>query len=421
MGDQPKKYDIEKPAFFSNQIRDAIDRQRQSLADTVLKIRCAGAGVWLGLAIVFSIINPATSYKSQIPYVGLYLVIAILVTLAYRKFKITRLPSTLFLAVVDLPFALWMQFELAIETGRHLRTMGVGIALVLCILMIAILTLRRFTIIAVTVTGVGLIGYIESILGFRLQFIATDLFVIIFAGSIGIMAVNFQYRLIYKIHFEEEARSRLARYFSPTVAAQIAEEGTESRRCHITVLFADIRGFTKMAETMDPKQLVTHLNEYFQAMVTVIFENGGTLDKFMGDGILAYFGGHNEDENSAEAAVNCSIAMLNRLAELNTVKSNRGEPEFEVGIGIHSGPAVLGDVGSAERRDYTVIGDTVNLTARIEELTKEKQFPILVSDETRLRSGEAFRWQRVDQVPIRGREQPVALYFPGVENKTESP
>ena len=383
----------------------------------MLKIRCAGASVWLGLAIFFSIINPETSYKSQIPFVAVYLLLALLVTLAYRKFEISQLPSTLFLAVVDLPFALWMQYELALETGRHLRTMGVALALVLCILMIAILTLRRFTISAVAITGVCLIAYMESLLEFRLQFITTDVLVIIFAGAIGIMAVNFQYHLIYKIHFEEEARSRLARYFSPTVAAQITEEGTESRRCHVTVLVADIRGFTKMAETMDPKQLVTHLNEYFQAMVTVIFENGGTLDKFMGDGILAYFGGHDEDENSAEAAVNCAIAMLNRLAELNTVKNGRGEPEFMVGIGIHSGPAVLGDVGSAERRDYTVIGDTVNLTARIEELTKEKQIPILVSDETRLRSGEAFDWRRIAQVPIRGREQPVSLYYPATDNK----
>ncbi len=368
--------------------------------------------------MVFSIINPETSYKSQIPYVSIYLVAAILVTVAYRKFEISQLPSTLFLAVVDLPFALWMQYELALETGRHLRTMGIALALTLCILMIAILTLRRFTIAAVTITGMLTMGYMENLLEFRLQFMTTDLLVILFAGAIGIMAVNFQYHLIYKIHFEEEARSRLARYFSPTVAAQIAEAGTESRRCHVTVLVADIRGFTKMAETMDPKQLVTYLNEYFQAMVTVIFENGGTLDKFMGDGILAYFGGHNEDENSAEAAVNCAIAMLNRLAELNTVKNGRGEPEFMVGIGIHSGPAVLGDVGSAERRDYTVIGDTVNLTARIEELTKEKQIPILVSDETRLRSGDAFDWQRVAQVPIRGREQPVSLYSPGHEGET---
>ena len=172
-----------------------------------------------------------------------------------------------------------------------------------------------------------------------------------------------------------------------------------------------------MAETMDPTTLVTYLNEYFQAMVTVIFENGGTLDKFMGDGLLAYFGGHNEDENSAESAVQCAIAMLNRLAELNTLRSSRGEPEFMVGIGIHSGPAVLRDVGSTERRDYTVIGDTVNLTARIEELTKEQKIPILVSDETRLRSGDSFQWQRIAQVPVRGREEPVSLYSPGLSDQ----
>lgn len=406
------KWAIENTTIFSAQVKAAIERQRRILADTVLKIRSTGALVWLTLALIFSTLSPTSSYRIQIPYVTAYLIISIVVTICYSRFKSIRLPSTLFLAVIDLPFSLWMQYELALATGHFVRSFGVALGLIMVILLIAILTLRRTTIAAVTLAGVASLAYLEASVGFSLQFMLTDSFIILFAGGIGVMTVNYQYRLIYKIQFEEEARTRLARYFSPTVAAQIAEEGTQSRRCHVTVLFADIRGFTKLAETMDPGKLVTHLNEYFQAMVTIIFENGGTLDKFMGDGLLAYFGGYSEGENNAQSAVTCSIAMLNRLAELNTLRSSRGEPEFMVGIGIHSGPAVLGDVGSTERRDYTVIGDTVNLSARIEELTKEQKTPILVSDETRLRSGEGFNWRSVAKVPIRGREQPVTLYSP---------
>jgi adenylate cyclase len=409
-----------KTTEFSEQVRQAIDRQRQTLADTVLKIRVIGALVWLGLSLLFSALSELSSYRQQIPYLLVYLALAATVLFCYRKYSGIRVPSTLFLAVVDLPFALWMQYELAIETGRHVRSFGVAMALILVILLIAILTLRRTTIAAVTIAGIGSLVYLEAAIDFPTQFILTDALLIFFAGGIGMMTVAYQHRLIHRIHFEEEARSRLARYFSPAVAAQIAQEGTESRRCHITVLFADIRGFTKLAETMDPGTLVTHLNEYFEAMVTIIFAHGGTLDKFMGDGILAYFGGHNEDQNSATSAVACAMGMLNELAELNTLRSSRGEAEFSVGIGIHSGPAVLGDVGSAERRDYTVIGDTVNLTARIEQLTKDQKTPILVSDETRLRSGEAFHWRSVAKVPIRGREQPVVLYCPLEEAPSES-
>lgn len=405
--------------MFSEQVKQAIDRQRHILADTVLKIRVIGALVWLALGLFFSAISDVSSYRSQIPYLLVYLSLAVLVSLCYKKFSGIRVPSTLFLAVIDLPFALWMQYELAIETGRHVRSFGVAMGLILVIMLIAILTLRRTTIGAVTLVGIGSLVYLEAAIGFPAQFILTDSLLILFAGGIGMMTVAYQHRLIHRIHFEEEARSRLARYFSPAVAAQIAEEGTESRRCHVTVLFADIRGFTKLAETMDPGTLVTHLNEYFEAMVNIIFVHGGTLDKFMGDGILAYFGGHNEDENSATAAVACAMGMLNELAELNTLRSSRGEAEFSVGIGIHSGPAVLGDVGSAERRDYTVIGDTVNLTARIEQLTKDQQTPILVSDETRLRSGEAFNWRSVAKVPVRGRDQPVVLYCPVDEVPSE--
>jgi class 3 adenylate cyclase len=402
----------QKPAVFSEQVKQAIDRQRRILADTVLKIRVIGALVWLGLGLFFSALSEASSYREQVPYLLVYLALAVSVSFCYKKCSGIRVPSTLFLAVIDLPFSLWMQYELAIATGRHVRSFGVAMGLILIILLIAILTLRRTTIAAVTIAGIGSLAYLEAAIDFPAQFILTDSLLIMFAGGIGMMTVAYQHRLIHRIHFEEEARSRLARYFSPAVAAQIAQEGTESRRCHITVLFADIRGFTKLAETMDPGTLVTHLNEYFEAMVNIIFSHGGTLDKFMGDGILAYFGGHNEDENSAVSAVGCAMGMLNQLAELNTLRSSRGEPEFCVGIGIHSGPAVLGDVGSAERRDYTVIGDTVNLTARIEQLTKEQKTPILVSDETRLRSGEAFRWRSVAKVAVRGREQSVALYCP---------
>ena len=405
---------------FSVELNAAIERHRLYLAKSVLGIRVIGGALWLTLALVFGLGLDSASYRPQIPYVASYLIMGIAISALYRKFSSIGFPSTLLLAFVDLPFVFGMQYLAATGNGDHTRALGTAVSLVLVVLLIAILTLHRRTIAAVTLTGLFSVACTQALMGMGSAIIFSDAMLIFFAGIIGMATVNFQLRLIYKVHFEEQSRTRLARYFSPAVAAQIATQGTDSRRCHITVLVADIRGFTKLAEAMDPSQVVTLLNEYFQAMVTIIFEHGGTLDKFMGDGILAYFGGHDEEENSASAAVGCSIAMLNRLAELNTLRSSRDEPEFAVGIGVHSGLAVLGDVGSTERRDYTVIGDTVNLTARIEELTKAEDSPILVSEDTRSHCSESFHWHTVAKVSIRGREKPVVLFRPTVDIHRET-
>ena len=222
-------------------------------------------------------------------------------------------------------------------------------------------------------------------------------------------------------HLERrQAISLFGRFVDPAVVESLIKSGrldieNTSQQATLTVLFSDIRGFTTLSEQRSAAQIVTLLNAYFGRQVNIIFDHKGTLDKFIGDCIMAFWGAPAENTNQAVDAVNAALEMADELVAFRQTLPPDLQT-FDVGIGIHTGPAVVGMIGSNERVDYTAIGDTVNLASRIEGLTKGKA-RILVSEDTKNACRDAsgntpFGFLYCGEFSVKGREEKVQLYQP---------
>jgi adenylate cyclase len=211
----------------------------------------------------------------------------------------------------------------------------------------------------------------------------------------------------------EHAIREFSRFVNPHVVKELIAHGGLSREGEfrqVTLLFSDIRGFTTLSESRSPQEVVSLLNRYFSRQVEVIFRNGGALDKFIGDCIMAIWGAPLDDARNAEHAIQCALEMADTL---DAFRKDLADPDadFDVGIGIHSGPAIVGLIGSEQRREYTAIGDTVNLASRIEGLTRGVA-RILVSADTMRLCPDAFDFVPHGLYKVKGRTQEVALFEP---------
>jgi adenylate cyclase len=178
----------------------------------------------------------------------------------------------------------------------------------------------------------------------------------------------------------------------------------------VTVFFSDVRGFTKFSEGHTPEEVVEMLNEYFQIMVGIINRNGGVVDKFIGDAIMAVWGAPNANERDPQNAIRACLEMRQALAELNKTRSARNQVPIKIGIGLHRGEAISGTIGSSERMEYTVIGDTVNQASRIEASTKAFGTDLLLSETLAEFVGEEFIVETAGAVEVKGKSQPLTLY-----------
>jgi adenylate cyclase len=182
------------------------------------------------------------------------------------------------------------------------------------------------------------------------------------------------------------------------------------QRRQMTVLFSDIRGFTTVSERGEPEEIVGMLNEYFTRMVDIVFAHKGTLDKFVGDMVMALFGAPLDDPDHAQHAVDAARAMIRELNRLNEKWAAEGRPPLDIGIGISTGPMIAGNIGSEAIMSYTVIGDAVNLGARLESLNKEYGTRIIISEPTRDALSDRDVHRPLGEVVVKGKTKPVAIF-----------
>lgn len=211
---------------------------------------------------------------------------------------------------------------------------------------------------------------------------------------------------------EEVARANYSRFLPEYVVKQMLENPESFKlggvNQTITILFADIRGFTSISEHAPPEKIVGLLNRYFSAMTDIIFAHGGTLDKYLGDGLMALFGAPTTTPEDASNALNAAVAMQRRLLGINIELRQEGLSEVGVGIGLHTGEVTVGYIGSERRSEYTAIGDSVNTASRLESNAKGGQ--ILISDATAKAARSRYKLEPREPITVKNREQPVILW-----------
>jgi len=213
---------------------------------------------------------------------------------------------------------------------------------------------------------------------------------------------------------EKRMKSTLYRYMTPGVAERVMALGDDvmmkGERKDVTVLFSDIRGYTTLTENMEADKVVEMLNAYFETMVESVFHFEGTLDKFIGDALMAVFGAPLPLQNHAWAAVQSALDMRQRLFRFNYDRRNESQPEIRIGIGISSGAVVSGNIGSQRKMEYTVIGDGVNLSSRLEGVTKEYGCDIVLSEHTYEFCKDKIWVRELDRTQVKGKREAVNLY-----------
>jgi adenylate cyclase len=290
------------------------------------------------------------------------------------------------------------------------------ILVVIGIIMTVLLAL--FSPLITTLTTLGLAGLIISInlLIWNDQFIVFPL-----ASTLLLIFSLFVFNMSYGYFVESTNKRHLTNLFGQYIPPELVDEmsknlgnkpfSMESESRDMTVLFSDVRGFTTISEELDPKQLSELMNEYLTPMTRIIHEHRGTIDKYMGDAIMAFWGAPLHDPHHARHALDAAMEMLNKLEDLHLQFLAKGWPELQIGIGLNTGMMNVGNMGSQFRVAYTVLGDAVNLGSRLEGLTKKYGVRLIVCETTQSAVPE-YVYRELDRVRVKGKDLPVAIFEP---------
>jgi len=251
------------------------------------------------------------------------------------------------------------------------------------------------------------VDYVAFLHGWWLNFSVPALTLV---GNVLLVSL---YRALVEEKEKRKIRTAFGQYLSPEVIRRLLlnPKLVEPKKTDITVMFSDIRGFTTISEKLDAQELAVFLNQYLSDMTSLVFENHGTLDKYIGDAVMAFWGAPFEDEKHAAHGCNSALRMMQRVREMQRVWEASGKPKLDIGIGLNSGVASVGNMGSVLRYGYTALGDTVNLSSRLEGLNKDYGTHIIVNETTYAATREAnFVYRELDVIRVKGKMQPVTIY-----------
>lgn len=283
------------------------------------------------------------------------------------------------------------------------------LALILGFLLprISIIKSMIFTVVIVLLYIVAAFGMFEAI-----NLICT------FSTALFQIAITFTFIIGYRVLTEQKEKKYIRQTFSKYVSKSVVDEllqypdklklGGEKKI--MTVLFSDIRGFTTLSEKLTPEALVEHLNQYLEAMTNIVFDYDGTLDKYVGDAIMAFWGAPMPQDDHAIRACKACIKMMEVLNELNKNWASQGKPTLDIGIGLNSGDMVVGNMGSSTRMSYTLMGDNVNLGSRLEGTNKVYKTHIIISEFTYEMVKDKVITRELDLIRVKGKAQPVKIY-----------
>lgn len=324
---------------------------------------------------------------------------------AYRKFLLTGWEATLYATAV---------FSVSMSLPPPLKDFAGFVPLPIFMVITTFSGLRYSPGVVLMMGGYSItlqIAFAHLILPWREAMMVTvgDL---VYQGTITLVTSLVVFNLL-RLQREGLIRRRLERFLSPELVSEVVRNpallGAQTRRAVATVMFVDVRGFTALSEHHSPEEVVGLLNRFLQETTQAVAEHGGMVDKFIGDSVMALFG-VNGATAQVDDALRAALSLRERMAAVNRLLAEEHRPQLAHGVGIHTGPLVLGAIGSGDRFDYTAIGDTVNVAARIQGLTRQFGVDILLSQQSRALLAGTFELAAMEAVHVRGREEPVAIW-----------
>ncbi|WCL50207.1 adenylate/guanylate cyclase domain-containing protein [Leptospira sp. GIMC2001] len=405
--------------YFNREINSNIlpilEEENSRNARQIAFFRSISTFLWLAMSVVMGIFYKQDDWRIPIPALLIYFLISLLIL------RGTKINSKLHWLIhwsaplVDIPF-IFASIYMSINIAPYPQ---IGAIVMMTIFLLFIIPapsgIRHLPSIVAGISSLLFTLYLIDYVGVKFPtWVASISLIYTFAVLIAINVSRRPIIVASAFAQEQNQRSKLARYFSPSVSDVIMNQRKNQSYSNpeVSVLFADIRGFTSYSESESSENVVKFLNAYLTRMVSVIFKYGGTLDKFMGDGILAYFGAPIDQPDHAKKAIECAIEMQKEMDSINLEIKNITNKSFQIGIGIHSGRVVLGDIGPEQRKEFTIIGDTVNLASRVESLTKDLDSSILVTLDTYNHCSKDFTWKNTGEVNVRGKKEKIQLFSP---------